>query len=104
MMEVFAIDGPAALRGEIVVRGAKNSVLKLMAATLLAPGRSVISNVPAIADVRIMCELLRRLGCGIDYDAAAGTVAVEVPDGGRYHGRLRAGPCSCAPRSPSWVR
>ncbi|GAA2088626.1 UDP-N-acetylglucosamine 1-carboxyvinyltransferase [Brevibacterium salitolerans] len=78
-MEVFAIDGPAALRGEIVVRGAKNSVLKLMAATLLAPGRSVISNVPAIADVRIMCELLRRLGCGIDYDAAAGTVAVEVP-------------------------
>ena len=54
------------------VDGAKNSVLKLMAATLLAPGRSVITNVPRILDVSIMCELLGRLGCGIDYDPEAG--------------------------------
>nr|WP_029088840.1 UDP-N-acetylglucosamine 1-carboxyvinyltransferase [Brevibacterium album] len=79
-MEVFAIDGPTALSGEVVVRGAKNSVLKLMAATLLAPGRSTIANVPAIADVRIMCELLRRLGCEIDYDAEAGVVSIDVPE------------------------
>ena len=67
------------LRGEVTVRGAKNSVLKLMAATLLAPGASTISNVPDIADVRIMCELLSRLGCDIDYDAVAGTVRIDVP-------------------------
>ena len=70
---------PTVLRGEVTVRGAKNSVLKLMAATLLAPGASTISNVPDIADVRIMCELLSRLGCDIDYDAVAGTVRIDVP-------------------------
>ena len=80
MRHVFVIEGPTVLSGDVTVRGAKNSVLKLMAATLLAPGRSVISNVPAIADVRIMCELLHRLGCGIDYDADAGTVAIDVPE------------------------
>lgn len=79
MRQVFVIEGPTVLQGDVDVRGAKNSVLKLMAATLLAPGRTVISNVPAIADVRIMCELLNRLGCGIDYDAEAGTVAIDVP-------------------------
>lgn len=77
--QVFVIEGPAVLRGEVTVRGAKNSVLKLMAATLLAPGASTISNVPDIADVRIMCELLSRLGCDIDYDPGAGTVRIDVP-------------------------
>ena len=77
--QVFVIEGPAVLRGEVTVRGAKNSVLKLMAATLLAPGVSTISNVPDIADVRIMCELLSRLGCDIDYDPTAGTVRIDVP-------------------------
>lgn len=77
--QVFVIEGPAVLRGEVTVRGAKNSVLKLMAATLLAPGASTISNVPDIADVRIMCELLSRLGCDIDYDPEAGTVRIDVP-------------------------
>ncbi|GAA4284021.1 UDP-N-acetylglucosamine 1-carboxyvinyltransferase [Brevibacterium daeguense] len=79
-MEVLSVLGPTVLRGEVEVRGAKNSVLKLMAATLLAPGRSVITNVPAILDVTIMCELLRRLGCGIDYDADAGRVSIDVPE------------------------
>ncbi|HLR45303.1 MAG TPA: UDP-N-acetylglucosamine 1-carboxyvinyltransferase [Brevibacterium sp.] len=80
MRHVFVIDGPSVLSGDATVRGAKNSVLKLMAATLLVPGRSVITNVPTIADVRIMCELLHRLGCGIDYDPEAGTVAIDVPE------------------------
>ena len=45
--------------------GAKNSVLKLMAAALLAPGDTVIGNLPAISDVTIMRQLLERLGCGV---------------------------------------
>jgi UDP-N-acetylglucosamine 1-carboxyvinyltransferase len=45
--------------------GAKNSVLKLMAAALLAPGDTVIGNLPAISDVTIMRELLERLGCAV---------------------------------------
>ena len=50
------------LRGTVSVPGAKNSVLKLMAATLLAPGRYRLTNVPDIADVNTMCELLAAMG------------------------------------------
>jgi UDP-N-acetylglucosamine 1-carboxyvinyltransferase len=50
------------LAGEVVVPGAKNSVLKLMAATLLADGRHTLTNVPAIADVGIMADLLGAIG------------------------------------------
>ena len=50
------------LRGAVTVPGAKNSVLKLMAATLLAPGRYRLTNVPDIADVDTMCELLSAMG------------------------------------------
>ncbi|MEA3185270.1 MAG: UDP-N-acetylglucosamine 1-carboxyvinyltransferase [Ilumatobacteraceae bacterium] len=52
----------APLCGEIIVPGAKNSVLKLMAATLLADGQYRLSNVPAIADVTIMSDLLQAIG------------------------------------------
>jgi UDP-N-acetylglucosamine 1-carboxyvinyltransferase len=50
------------LRGEVRVPGAKNSVLKLMAATLLADGEYTLTNVPDIADVAIMAELLDAIG------------------------------------------
>ena len=50
------------LSGNVQVPGAKNSVLKLMAATLLAEGEFVLTNVPAIADVETMSELLGALG------------------------------------------
>ena len=60
--------GGAALTGRVRVTGAKNSALKLMAAALLAPGRSEIDEVPDILDVEIMSEVLRRLGCGVTYD------------------------------------
>ncbi|WGP07871.1 UDP-N-acetylglucosamine 1-carboxyvinyltransferase [Bacillus subtilis] len=78
-MDVFRLTGPAQLAGTIDVRGAKNSVLKLMAASLLAVGRTTITNVPAILDVRIMVELLVRLGCEVDYDATEGIVSIDVP-------------------------
>lgn len=58
------------LNGEVVVPGAKNSVLKLMAACLLADGTFVITNAPSIADVGIMAELLEAIG-----------MRVERPDG-----------------------
>src|SRR5699024_12519816 len=54
-------------------------VLKLMAASLLAVGRTTITNVPAILDVRIMVELLVRLGCEVDYDSDDGVVSIDVP-------------------------
>jgi UDP-N-acetylglucosamine 1-carboxyvinyltransferase len=73
----FRIQGGARLVGEVHVGGAKNSVLKLMAASLLAVGKSTITNVPQIADVEIMSDLLRRLGCTVVHDGA--TLTIDVP-------------------------
>jgi len=70
--------GTSRLSGTVNVPGAKNSVLKLMAATLLAPGTSTLTNVPEIEDVTIMAELLRRLGCEVTQ--AEGVVTITVPD------------------------
>ncbi len=72
--------GGARLVGEVRVTGAKNSVLKLMAASLLAPGRTTIADVPDILDVEIMAELLRRLGCDVAHDHPSATVVVDVPE------------------------
>ena len=78
MVARFRIVGGARLKGEVTVSGAKNSALKLMAAALLAPGVSTIRNVPDIADVDIMAELLTRLGCNVTHHD--GEVKISVPE------------------------
>ena len=79
-MERFEVTGGARLVGEVHVHGAKNSILKLMAAALLAPGIHRLGNVPAIADVTIMAELLVRLGCQVAHDENSLTLTITVPD------------------------
>ncbi len=69
--------GGGRLAGEVTVTGAKNSVLKLMAASLLAEGETTLTNVPRILDVDIMAELLRRLGCSVT--GAAPELRIAVP-------------------------
>lgn len=66
------------LSGTVSVSGAKNSVLKLMAATLLAPGAYVIRNVPQILDVTIMGDLLRAMGAHVSQQADV--LRIEVGD------------------------
>ncbi|MDP4013579.1 MAG: UDP-N-acetylglucosamine 1-carboxyvinyltransferase [Candidatus Nanopelagicales bacterium] len=78
-MDVFRIIGGARLNGEVRVAGAKNSVLKLMALSLLAEGRSVITDVPDILDVQVMSELLGRLGCHVNWDRPGGRLEIDVP-------------------------
>lgn len=80
MGERFTVTGGTRLVGRLAVSGAKNSALKLMAAALLTRGTTTLSNVPAIQDVRIMAELVRRLGADVDYDEESGIVSVTVPD------------------------
>ena len=78
-MERLRVVGGAKLVGTVRVSGAKNSALKLMAATLLAPGRSKITNLPAIADVDYMAELLTRLGCQVDIKRDSNEALIDVP-------------------------
>jgi len=80
IMDRLRVVGGARLSGTVRVSGAKNSALKLMAATLLAPGRSTITNLPAIADVDYMAELLTRLGCKVEVDKSRHEVNIDVPE------------------------
>ncbi|WP_375500936.1 UDP-N-acetylglucosamine 1-carboxyvinyltransferase [uncultured Jatrophihabitans sp.] len=81
-MQVLRVVGGARLSGSVEVVGAKNSVLKLMAATLLAPGASTVGNLPAISDVTIMRQLLEGMGCGAQESRidAVDRVTITVPD------------------------
>ncbi len=63
--EVIVVCGNGELAGEIQVSGAKNSALKLMAATILGQGCSTIHNVPDISDIRLMAKVLERLGASV---------------------------------------
>jgi UDP-N-acetylglucosamine 1-carboxyvinyltransferase len=76
------VAGGARLAGSVEVVGAKNSVLKLMAAALLAPGSTTLGNLPAISDVAIMHQLLGRLGCEVNTSGTGATdeVCITVPD------------------------
>jgi UDP-N-acetylglucosamine 1-carboxyvinyltransferase len=80
IVERLRVVGGAKLVGTVRVSGAKNSALKLMAATLLAPGQSKITNLPAIADVDYMAELLTRLGCKVDIKRDSDEVIIDVPE------------------------
>ena len=61
----FLVTGGAQLRGAVKVSGAKNSVLKLMGAALLAEGTTVLNNCPEILDVPYMKDVLEGLGCSV---------------------------------------
>jgi UDP-N-acetylglucosamine 1-carboxyvinyltransferase len=76
----FRVQGGARLHGDVQIHGAKNSVLKLMAVTLLAPGKSTIKNVPDIADVSMMAELLTSLGCTVERNFSEQSISINVPE------------------------
>ena len=60
-MDIIRVEGGHAIGGSVPVSGAKNSALKLMAATLLAPGKTTLQNVPDISDVHVMGKALRSM-------------------------------------------
>jgi UDP-N-acetylglucosamine 1-carboxyvinyltransferase len=79
-LDRFRIVGGSSLVGDVKVSGAKNSILKLMAVSLMAPGTYILSNVPQIADVTMMGELLVSLGCKIDHDVSSSQLTITVPE------------------------
>ena len=64
-MSFYEITGGRPLEGAVAVQGAKNSVLPILAAALLAPGVSVIHNCPDLTDVNAAIDILRLLGCSV---------------------------------------
>jgi UDP-N-acetylglucosamine 1-carboxyvinyltransferase len=75
-MDRLLVTGGCRLNGSVAVAGAKNSALKLMAASLLVPGRTVLRNVPRIHDCFTMAEVLDHLGAGVAWDG--NTVMIDA--------------------------
>jgi UDP-N-acetylglucosamine 1-carboxyvinyltransferase len=67
-MDMFVMQGPTRLNGTVVINGAKNAVLPLMAAALLSRGKSIIENVPRLRDVQTMIQLLEILGARVTFE------------------------------------
>ncbi len=65
-MDVFQIEGPVRLSGHVEINGSKNASLPIMAATLLAPGRSTLLGVPRLADISVFKDLIEQLGCQVE--------------------------------------
>ena len=81
-MERFLIEGGVQLHGEVEVAGAKNLALKLMAASLLASGRTTFHNVPRIKDVNTMRAVLEGLGATSTFSGH--TLEIDTDDISSY--------------------
>jgi UDP-N-acetylglucosamine 1-carboxyvinyltransferase len=78
LTEKYYIKGGTPLKGEVSIGGAKNSVLKLMAAALLAKGETKIYNVPDLTDVEIMLSVIAQLGAVTHYDKKEKSVTIDA--------------------------
>ena len=77
-MDRFIIEGGHPLSGCIEVSGAKNAILPVMAACLLAEGRSILQNVPNLIDLKTMSHLLRIMGARVEYSGS--TMSIDASD------------------------
>ena len=75
-MQALVIEGMHPLRGSVPVHGSKNGALPLLAAALLAPGRTVLHHCPRLTDVQTTMEILRHLGAGCGWEG--GTLWVDA--------------------------
>lgn len=78
MSEKFIIKGGSPLKGEVSIGGAKNAVLKLMAAAILAKGETKIYNVPDLTDVGIMLSVIEGLGTKTCYDKKEKSITIDA--------------------------
>lgn len=78
MADKYFIKGGTPLRGEVTIGGAKNSVLKLMAAALLAKGETKIYNVPDLTDVEIMLNVIAQLGAKTSYNKSEKSLTIDA--------------------------
>ena len=75
-MDKIVIDGGVPLKGEVIISGAKNAALPILAATLLAPGEHRLYNVPPLADIRTFKKVLGLMGVTF---AERGRTRVALP-------------------------
>ncbi len=78
LAESYNIKGGYPLKGEVSIGGAKNAVLKLLAASIITKGQTKIYNVPELTDVNIMLEVINGLGVKTNYDKKEKSVEIDA--------------------------
>lgn len=76
-MSKFILSEAKPLNGKVKVSGAKNSVLPIIAASLLGDGSSIIREAPPLADVKIMCDLVRSFGIELDFNEKSEVLSIN---------------------------
>jgi len=101
-MDIFRIEGPVRLSGAVSINGSKNASLPIMAAAILAAGKSVIKAVPHLSDISVFSQLLGQLGCELtrspNGDLCIDSKVIDNPVG-EYEivRRMRASICILGP-------
>jgi UDP-N-acetylglucosamine 1-carboxyvinyltransferase len=100
-MDIFSIKGPVRLDGTVTISGSKNAALPIMAAAILAPGKSIITGAPNLADISVMTQLLSTLGAKVETkgkNLQIDTSTIDSPVGDYDIVRkMRAGICILGP-------
>jgi len=76
-MDIFRIEGSVRLSGTVKVSGSKNASLPIMAAAILAEGKSFLSGVPSLSDISVCSDLLGELGCKVSREPD-GTLCIDA--------------------------
>ncbi len=79
-MAKFLVENKGPLRGEVTISGAKNAVLPIMAATILASEECVIQDVPDLRDVDVMCQILESLGVKVNADFSNNRLSLNAAE------------------------
>jgi UDP-N-acetylglucosamine 1-carboxyvinyltransferase len=101
-MDIFRIEGPVRLSGTVTVNGSKNASLPIMAAAILAPGKSVLKGAPRLSDISVFAELLKDIGCKVTIESN-GDITIDSTTIGKAVGeydivrKMRAGICILGP-------
>src|SRR3954467_1802568 len=84
-MDSFIVRGGTRLKGKIEISGSKNSALPILAACLLAEGKTTLHSVPRLSDIDSMIKLIGELGCHVyrhdntEVTASSGAPALNGP-------------------------
>jgi UDP-N-acetylglucosamine 1-carboxyvinyltransferase len=101
-MDIFRIEGPVRLSGTITVNGSKNASLPIMAAAVLAPGKSILKGAPQLSDISVFSQLLTDIGCKVARQEN-GNICIDSSAIGKPVGeydivrKMRAGICILGP-------
>lgn len=82
--ELIVVSGGKPITGTVHIGGAKNSVLKLMAASVMAAGETMLENVPLISDVDVMGEVLTTIGAKVSRGEDPHTLRIDANDVDSY--------------------